>query len=101
MREYGSFQQKKLAIAKETAQKIAEVDASEATDNTKKWKKAQIRKAQQQREANMSFEEVSRGIDWNALFSGVGNLTKEMMVPMMEQLRAYVKTDDYRPRKQP
>lgn len=96
LREYGSFQQKKLAIAKETAQKIAEVDASEATDNTKKWKKAQIRKAQQQREANMSFEEVSRGIDWNALFSGVGNLTKEMMVPMMEQLRAYVKTDDYR-----
>lgn len=96
LREYGSFQQKKLAIAKETAQKIAEVDASEATDNTKKWKKAQIRKAQQQREANMSFEEVSRGVDWNALFSGVGNLTKEMMVPMMEQLRAYVKTDDYR-----
>ena len=96
LREYGSFQQKKLAIAKETAQKIAEVDASEATDNTKKWKKAQIRKAQQQREANMSFEEVSGGIDWNALFSGVGNLTKEMMVPMMEQLRAYVKTDDYR-----
>lgn len=96
LREYGSFQQKKLAIAKETAQKIAEVDASEANENTKKWKKAQLRKEQQQREANMSFEEVSRGIDWNALFSGVGNLTKEMMVPMMEQLRAYVKTDDYR-----
>lgn len=96
LREYGSFQQKKLAIAKETAQKIAEVDASEANENTKKWKKAQLRKEQQQREAGMSFEEVSRGIDWNALFSGVGNLTKEMMVPMMEQLRAYVKTDDYR-----
>ena len=96
LREYGSFQQKKLAIAKETAQKIAEVDASEANENTKKWKKAQLRKEQHQREANMSFEEVSRGIDWNALFSGVGNLTKEMMAPMMEQLRAYVKTDDYR-----
>lgn len=96
LREYGSFQQKKLAIAKETAQKIAEVDASEANENTKKWKKAQLRKEQQQREASMSFEEVSRGIDWNALFSGVGNLTKEMIVPMMEQLRAYVKTDDYR-----
>ena len=96
LREYGSFQQKKLAIVKETAQKIAEVDASEANENTKKWKKAQLRKEQQQREASMSFEEVSRGIDWNALFSGVGNLTKEMMAPMMEQLRTYVKTDDYR-----
>ena len=96
LREYGSFQQKKLAIAKEAAQKIAEVDASEVNENTKKWKKAQLRKEQQQREASISFEEVSRGIDWNALFSGVGNLTKEMMAPMMEQLRAYVKTDDYR-----
>ena len=96
LREYGSFQQKKLAIAKETAQKIAEVDASEVSDSTKKWKKAQLRKEQQQREASMSFEEISRGIDWNALFSGVGNLTKEMIAPMMEQLRAYVKTDDYR-----
>lgn len=96
LREYGSFQQKKLAIAKETAQKIAEVDASEVSDSTKKWQKAQLRKEQQQREASMSFEEISRGIDWNALFSGVGNLTKEMMTPMMEQLRAYVETDDYR-----
>lgn len=96
LREYGSFQQKKLAIAKETAQKIAEVDASEVSDSTKKWKKAQLRKEQQQREASMSFEEISRGIDWNALFSGVGNLTKEMMTPLMEQLRAYVETDEYR-----
>ena len=96
LREYGSFQQKKLAIAKETAQKIAEVDASEVSDSTKKWKKAQLRKEQQQREASMSFEEISRGIDWNALFSGVGNLTREMMTPLMEQLRAYVETDDYR-----
>ena len=96
LREYGSFQQKKLAIAKETAQKIAEVDASEVSESTKKWQKAQLRKEQQQREAGMSFEEISRGIDWNALFSGVGNLTKEMMTPMMEQLRAYIETDDYR-----
>lgn len=96
LREYGSFQQKKLAIAKETAQKIAEVDASEVSDSTKKWKKAQLRKEQQQREASMSFEEISRGIDWNALFSGVGNLTREMMTPMMEQLRAYVETEEYR-----
>lgn len=96
LREYGSFQQKKLAIAKETAQKIAEVDASEVSDSTKKWKKAQLRKEQQQRESSMKFEEISRGIDWSALFSGVGNLTKEMITPMMEQLRAYVETDEYR-----
>lgn len=96
LREYGSFQQKKLAIAKETAQKIAEVDASKVSESTKKWQKAKLLKEQQQREASMSFENISRGIDWHALFSGVGNLTKEMMTPMIEQLRAYVETEEYR-----
>ena len=57
---------------------------------------AKLLKERQEREASMSFEEISRGIDWNALFSGVGNLTKEMMQPMMEQLRAYIETDDYK-----
>lgn len=96
LKTYGSFQQQKLAIAKETAQQIAEVDASEVSETTKKWQKAKILKEQQEREASLKFEEISRGIDWSALFSGVGNLTKEMMEPMMERLRAYVETDDYR-----
>uniref|UniRef100_A0AB33JK00 Viral A-type inclusion protein n=1 Tax=Prevotella sp. GTC17260 TaxID=3236796 RepID=A0AB33JK00_9BACT len=96
LKAYGSFQQQKLAIAKETAQQIAEVDASEVSEATKKWQKAKILKEQQEREASLRFEEISRGIDWNALFSGVGNLTMEMMEPMMEQLRAYVETEDYR-----
>lgn len=96
LKTYGSFQQQKLAIAKETAQQIAEVDASEVSETTKKWQKAKILKEQQEREASMTFENISRGIDWHALFSGVGNLTKEMMAPLMEQLRAYVETDDYR-----
>lgn len=96
LKTYGSFQQQKLAIARETAQQIAEVDASEVSEATKKWQKAKILKEQQEREASLRFDEISRGIDWNALFSGVGNLTKEMMEPMMEQLRAYVETEDYR-----
>lgn len=96
LKAYGSFQQQKLAIAKETAQQIAEVDASEVSDTTKKWQKAKILKEQEEREASLRLEEISRGIDWSALFSGVGNLTKEMMEPMIEQLRAYVETEDYR-----
>lgn len=96
LKEYGSFQQQKLAIAKEYAQKIADVDASELSDAAKAWQKKKLQKEQQQKEASLSFENISRGIDWHALFSGVGNLTKEMMVPMMEQLQAYVQTDEYR-----
>lgn len=96
LKEYGSFQQQKLAIAEEYAQKIAEVEISEADEATKQWQKKKLNKERLQKEANLSFENISRGIDWHALFSGVGNLTKEMMIPMMEQLQAFVKTDDYR-----
>ena len=96
LKEYGSYQQQKLAIAEEYAQKIADVEASEADEATKQWQKKKLNKERLQKEASLSFENISRGIDWHALFSGVGDLTKEMMVPMMEQLQAFVKTDDYR-----
>lgn len=96
LKEYGSFQQQKLAIAEEYAQKIAEVEASEADEATKQWQKKKLNKERLQKEANLSFENISRGIDWHALFSGVGDLTKEMMAPMMGQLQAWVRTDEYR-----
>ncbi|MDY6241503.1 MAG: SHOCT domain-containing protein [Prevotella sp.] len=96
LKEYGSYQQQKLAIAEEYAQKIADVEASEADEATKQWQKRKLNKERLQKEASLTFENISHGIDWHALFSGVGDLTKEMMVPMMEQLQAFVKTDDYR-----
>ena len=96
LKEYGSYQQQKLAIAEEYAQKIADVEASEADEATKQWQKKKLNKERLQKEASLSFENISRGIDWYALFSGVGDLTKEMMAPMMEQLQAWVKTDEYR-----
>lgn len=96
LKEYGSYQQQKLAIAEEYARKIADVEASEADEATRQWQKKRLNKERLRKEASLSFENISRGIDWHALFSGVGDLTKEMMAPMTEQLQAFVKTDDYK-----
>lgn len=96
LKTYGSFQQRKLAIAEDYAQQIAAVEASSASAAAKAWQKRQLQKAEQQAAANLSFENISKGIDWHALFSGIGNLSKEIMGPMLEQLRAYVETDDYK-----
>lgn len=96
LKEYGSYQQQKLAIAEEYARKIADVESSEADEATRQWQKKRLNKERLRKEASLSFENISRGIDWHALFSGVGDLTKEMMAPMMEQLQAWVKTDEYR-----
>lgn len=96
LKEYGSFQQQKLALTEEYAQKIAEVDASELDDAAKAWQKKKLLKEQQQKQSSLQFENISRGIDWHGLLGGVGDLTKEMMRPMMAQLEAWVETDDYR-----
>lgn len=95
LKQYGSFQQQKLAIAEEYAALIAEVDASAVSESAKQWQKAKLLKEQKQKEAALTFESISRGLDWNALFSGIGNLTQEMLAPMMEQLQAYVETEEY------
>ncbi len=96
LKEYGSYQQQKLAVAEEYARKIADVESSEADEATRQWQKKRLNKERLRKEASLSFENISRGIDWHALFSGVGDLTKEMMAPMMQQLQAWVKTDEYR-----
>lgn len=96
LKEYGSFQQQKLALEEEYAQKIADVEASSLDASAKAWQKKKLQKEKQQKEASLLYENISRGIDWRALFSGVGDLTKEMMTPMMEQLKAFVNTDDFR-----
>ena len=88
LREYGSYQQKKLAIAEEYAEKIRK-----ATTEGERKRLSRERDAETSR---LYAESLTKDIDWNALFSGVGNLAKEMAGPMMEQLRAYTATDEYR-----
>ncbi len=87
LKEYGSFQQQKLAIAEEYAQKIK--------DATTEWEKLSLQKESEEKLSKLSFENISMGIDWKSLFSGIDSLSKDMLKPMMEQLIAFTKTDDY------
>lgn len=36
------------------------------------------------------------GIDWKGLFSGVANISKEMLQPMLDQLEAYTQSSEFR-----
>ena len=88
LKSYGSFEQRKLAITEEYEQKIKDANSE--------GERRLLRKEQKQAEARMQFESISMDIDWKALFSGVGNLNRQMMQPIMDQLKAYVQTDQYR-----
>ena len=88
LKEYGSFEQQKLAITEDYEQKIRDAQT--------KGEKLRLTRERDNKLANLSFESVSMGIDWSALLNGVGNLSQEMLKPMLEQLEAYTKTDAYR-----
>ena len=87
LKEYGSFEQQRLAIAEEYEEAIAKA--------TTEGEKLTLQKEREAKLSGLTYSSISAGIDWRALFSGVGSIAKEMMQPMMEQLIAYTKTDEY------
>lgn len=87
LKEYGSLYQQKQAIAEEYEEKIAKAQ----TQGEKKTLQQEKKKAL----ANFDYESISMGIDWKGLMSGVGNMSKEMLKPMLEKLDAYSQTDKF------
>lgn len=87
LKEYGSFEQQKLAITEDYEQRIKKAETE--------GERLRLKKEKEKALSNMTFESISMGIDWHALLSGVGSLSHEMMKPLLEQLEAYTKTDEY------
>lgn len=87
LKEYGSLYQQKQAIAEEYEEKIAKAQ----TEGEKKTLQQEKKKAL----SNFDYESISMGIDWKGLMSGVGNMSKEMLKPMLEKLDAYTNTDKF------
>lgn len=87
LKEYGSLYQQKQAIAEEYEEKIAKAQ----TEGEKKTLQQEKKKAL----ANFDYESISMGIDWKGLMSGVSNMSKEMLKPMLEKLDAYTNTDKF------
>ena len=87
LKEYGSFEQQRLAIAEEYEEAIAKA--------TTEGERLSLQKERDAKLGSLTYSTISAGIDWRALFSGVGSISEKMMRPMMEQLMAYTKTGDY------
>ena len=87
LKEYGSLYQQKQAITEEYEEKIAKAQ----TEGEKKSLQQEKKKAL----ANFDYESISMGIDWKGLMSGVGNMSKEMLKPMLDKLDAYTNTDKF------
>ena len=91
LKEYGTYQQKKLAIAQEYAEKIRK--AQEAGNYGEV-----LRLGRQQKEETAAAEIASlkADIDWDGLFGNFGGLLEEQLRPTLAKLRKYAASDEYK-----
>ena len=91
LKEYGTFQQRKLAIAQEYAEKIRN---AEALGN-----KGLVLKLEAQRDRDLGEEkanELAKGIDFTLITRGMSQMMDSIMEETLERVRQYKLTDEYK-----
>lgn len=88
LEEYGNYQQQKLALAQEYAEKIAAAQTE-----------GERRSLEQERDNRMSAIETKRlksEIDWSVAFGEFGGMFADVIKPVLEQARQYMQTDEFK-----
>lgn len=96
LREYGTLQEQKYAIAKEYAEKIREVNEGDGTAEEKRW---QVRKLEKERDAAVSqtnAQNLALNIDWSTTFEGVGNVLKDVAKETLSKIEEYMQTSEFK-----
>lgn len=96
LKEYGTIQEQKYAIAKEYAEKIKEANEEAGTAEEKKWK---VKALEKQRDAAMGqadAKSLAMNIDWGATFDGVGNVLKDVARETLGKVEEYMKTAEFK-----
>lgn len=88
LKQYGTYQQQKLAIAEEYAEKI-----SKAQSEGERLTLARQRDAEIQRVDMSAMEQT---IDWQAVFGGFTGILEEQLRETLNGLKEYVKTDKFK-----
>ena len=88
LKEYGTFQQQKLAIAEEYAEKIRKAESQGERLTLEKQRDAAVHK--------VDMEALTQKIDWGAAFGDLTGLLAEQMKNLLGELKQYVKTDEFK-----
>lgn len=81
-KEYGTYQEKKLAIAQDYARKIAAVETE-----------GEVKTLTRQRDdklANLDFEEMKKGMDWEKIFGDLDKVSTDTLERLREKLKQYL-----------
>lgn len=93
LKEYGTFQQQKLAIAQEYAEKIRKAQEENGVNS------AQVKLLEKQRDVaiqNKETEAIKANIDWVTVFGEFGSMFSDMVKPTLDEAKKYVQTDKFK-----
>lgn len=88
LKEYGTFQQQKLAIAEEYNQRIA--------DSSNDWEKRSLAKERDAAMRQIDINAIKAEIDWKGLFSGIGSFASGQIRPTLDKLNAITRSDEFK-----
>lgn len=89
--QYGTYQERRLAIAKEYAEKIAEAQAK-----GDKGEEKRLAKERDNRLGEINAKNLAMSIDWGAAFRGVGNVLGDIARETLQKVEEYMKTAEFR-----
>lgn len=88
LKEYGTYQQQKLAIAREYAEKIRKAQND--------GERMALERQRDSETAALDVSYLKQSIDWTAVFGGFGGMFSDIIRPALEQAKAYMQTDEFK-----
>lgn len=88
LQEYGTFQQRKYAIAQEYADKIAKAQTNA--------EKIRLGKERDSKLSGIESNALKANIDWVTVFGEFGGMFSNMIKPVLEDARKYMQTDEFK-----
>ncbi len=86
--EYGTYQEKRLAIAEDYAEKIRKAQTEGERLTLEKQKESDL--------YQVEFDALTQKIDWQGVFGSFSGMLGTQLKELLDQLRQYIKTPEFR-----
>ena len=88
LKNYGSYQQQKLALAQEYAEKIRNAQSE--------GERLSLERERDSKLASIETSELKANMNWSAVFGEFGGMFEDMIRPVLEDAKKYTQTDEFK-----
>ena len=93
LKDYGEYQEKRLALTQEAEDKIAKIKKNKnITDTDKDYQIKSVEKALEKSLKDLDFDKLKKDINWDYIFGDLENTAPEAVAAVKEQLQQFIDT---------